>query len=615
MSRRSQPWMCAALAASLAAGPQLAAAAPDGEEASKGDESTRSRAVTEAVLDSVASEMERSLAKLRIEGAQSPYFLGYKMTEVEVNDAVASLGGITNQNERHFVNLEAHVHVGTYQLDNSNFIASGRDDLDGRAEQSLPLEPNPASARRAAWLATDEAYKEALEQFRAKQEALKSGAAGGLGNVPSYSKSKPAAMNQTILVAKLETVEEMKRRAEKISGVLRKHEFVRDSRVAFTSFLERRWLLNSEGSAVHDTRRVSGVLIVASAQAEDGQELTLYYTRYGQTAADLPKDEELSKEAGELAAQLDALRKAPLAENYTGPVLFEGDGAVGVVRSTLAPHLSGTPLPVGVAGRDAIRFGGGLVDRLGLRVVSPLLTLIDDPTAKVADKVPLIGHYRIDDEGVAAQKVEVIKNGDLSTLLMSRTPAKQLGESNGHARLAMPGGVFRGSATNLLVNAKGGLDRKALVRKLVAEARSQGLKYGIVVRLMDDSAITANSEMTRFERLQLLQSSDEEAPPLSLLAFRVYPDGREELVRGVQLKPIGVRAWRDVIAASKRRTVRNFLASVDDPLLLQVGGAGPGYVPSAGVESAVATPDLLFRELDIVPSALGRRMQPAVPAP
>jgi TldD protein len=609
--RRSAAAGAAVLALSAAG---TVAAAPKSEQP-KGDESTRSRAVTEPVVDAVAAEMERSMGGLRIEGAQTPYFMAYKLTEVEVNDAVASLGATTNQKERHFVNLEARVHVGTYEADNSNFVAQGREEMDGTAEQPLPLEPNPASARRAAWLATDEAFKEALEQLRAKQDALKSGAGGGISKVPSYSKAKPAAMSEQVLVPKLETVQEMKQRAEKISAVMKKHRHVRDSRVAFTSFLERRWLLNSEGNSVQDTRRVTGVLIVASAQAEDGQELTLHYTRYGHTAADLPKDEELIKEAGVLAEQLEGLRKAPLVENYTGPVLFEGDGAVDVVRYTLAPQLSGTPPPVGIGGRDAIRFGGTLVDRIGLRVVSPLLTLVDDPTEGKVDKVALIGGYRIDDEGAPAQRVEVIKNGKLNTLLASRTPSRQIKQSNGHARLAMPGGVFRGSATNLLVTARGGLDRKALVRRLLSEAKSQGLNHAIIIRQIDDAAITANSELTRFERLQLLQSADEQAPPLSLLAYRVHHDGREELVRGVQLKPVGVRAWRDVMAASRRRTVRNFLASIEDPFLVQLGGSGFGYVPSAGVESAVATPDLLFRELDIVPSASGRRLPPAIAAP
>jgi hypothetical protein len=102
---------------------------------------------------------------------------------------------------------------------------------------------------------------------------------------------------------------------------------------------------------------------------------------------------------------------------------------------------------------------------------------------------------------------------------------------------------------------------------------------------------------------------------MALRAYLVYPNGKEELVRGVQLKPVQLRSWRDVIAVSKDRTVRNFLASIEDPALLQVNGAGPGFVPSAGVESSVVTPDLLFRELDISPSTLGRRPEPAIPAP
>ena len=354
---------------------------------------------------------------------------------------------------------------------------------------------------------------------------------------------------------------------------------------------------------------------MATAQAEDGQELSLYYSRYGHTAADLPSDSQLLTEAKKLAKQLDALRKAPVVDNYTGPVLFEGDGAVGVVRDTLAPDLSGTPLPVGVSARDASRFGGGLNDRLGLRVVSPLLTVVDDPTVNAVDKQAVIGGYKIDDEGVPAERVQTIDRGKLVSLLMSRTPSKNIHQSNGHARLAMAGGIFRGSATNLIVNGKRGLAEKALERKLLTEAKAQGLKYGIIIREFNDPAITANSDLTRFERLQLLQSSDDEAPPPALLAYRVYPGGREELVRAVQLKPIGVRAWRDVMAVSRDRTVKNFLASSDDPRLVQVSGNGPGFVPSGGVESSITTPDLLFRELDLGPGSLGRFPAPAVPSP
>src|SRR5690606_31740567 len=194
-----------------------------------------------------------------------------------------------------------------------------------------------------------------------------------------------------------------------------------------------------------------------------------------------------------------------LVEPYTGPVLFQGDGAVGIARTTLAPALSGTPVPFGLGGRDAQRFGGELRDRLGLRVVAPLLTVVDDPTTHRVDGVSVIGGYRFDDEGVPAQRVRVIRGGDLEALLMSRTPSRKQTGSNGHARLALPGGIFRGTATNLSVEARRGIGERALVRRLLAEAKAQGLPYGLVIRQLDDPAMTANSELTRFERLQLIQ--------------------------------------------------------------------------------------------------------------
>jgi TldD protein len=602
------------LRAAAALAPLLALAAPAAARPAA-DPATRSTAVTDAVVDAIAQEMQRSLATLRIGGAVAPYFIGYKLTEVEVNDAVASLGAVTDDKERHFVTLEGHVHVGSHDFDNSNFIPSGREGLDGVADLQLPLEPNPSLARRTAWLVTDVAYKEALAQLDAKQEAMRGGAAGGMAGVASYSKAAPHVAEEPVLVPALEKVDALKKRAEKISAVFRDQPHIRDSRVAFTSYLERRWYLNSEGTSATDTRRASGVMIVASAQAADGQELSVYYARYGTTAADLPGDDELVKASKQLAGQLEKLVNAPLAEPYTGPVLFEGDGAVGIVRYALAPLLSGTPVPFGLGGRDANRFGGGLIDRIGQRVLSQILTVIDDPTVDRVDGEAMIGGYKIDDEGVPAQRVEVIAGGTLRSLLMSRTPSRKLSGSNGHARLSMPGGVFRGTTTNLQVSARGGLARKALIGRLLAEAKAQGLPYGLIIRQLDDPAMTANSELTRFERLQLIQGVDAEAPPVALVAYRVYPGGREELVRGVQLKQVQLRAWRDVVAASKARTVRNYLASTENPLFLQVAGLVNAFVPTAGVESAIATPDLLFRELDVVPSSLGRRPPAALPPP
>src|SRR5690606_33553255 len=132
------------------------------------------------------------------------------------------------------------------------------------------------------------------------------------------------------------------------------------------------------------------------------------------------------------------------------------------------------------------------------------------------------------------------------------TPSRQIGASNGHARRLAPGGVYHGSSTNLFVQGKGGLPRARLVRKLLDEARSQGLGYAVIIRALDDTAATAAPELSTRELFHMLKSLNPEAPPVALLAYKVYPDGREELVRGAQLQPVLLRAWRDVIAVGDR---------------------------------------------------------------
>jgi TldD protein len=573
-----------------------------------------STAVTEDILDAIAEEMERARTSLEIPGAPRPYFIAYKVTEVEVNDVVASLGAVTTTRERHFVNIEAHVHVGDHDFDNRNFVIAGAESVDGVASFPLPLEATPRIARRGAWLVTDQAYKEALGQLLAKKEARRTGGVGRSA-VPSFTKEAAVVKEEAVLVPSLESAAELEKRAMAVSAVFRDQALIRDSRVAFTSFLERRWYINSEGTSAHDTRRVSGVIVAAQGQADDGQDVLQYWSKYGITGRDLPGDDGLIDEAKKVLANVIALRAAPAMGRYTGPVLFEGAGAGGIVRETLAPHLGGTPLPEGLTPAEVKTFGGALTDKVGLRVLAPALSIVDDPTVKEWEKQAMIGGYAIDDEGIGAQKVAVVKDGTLTAMLTSRTPSDKDATSNGHARRTAPGGIFHGSATNLILSAKKGLARKALVKKLLDEAKAQGLDHALIVRRFDDPAVTSAPDMTKREMVQLYKSADSEMPPPALLAYKVYLDGKEELVRGAQFRPIDIRAWKDVLAAGNTYTVFNFLANSAPYVEQKIGGADGGAVPSSGIESAIATPDLLFKELDVVGSNSGMRDPPAVPRP
>ncbi|HEX4419326.1 MAG TPA: metallopeptidase TldD-related protein [Kofleriaceae bacterium] len=573
-----------------------------------------SKAVTNEIIDAVAEEMNRAMTQLEIPGAPKPYHIAYKITEVEVNDSAASLGFTTSKRNRHFVNLEARVRVGTPAFDNGNFVVPGADELDAVSAINLPLEATPRIARRAAWLVTDAAYKEALIQLRAKIEARKAG--GARIDIPGWTTEKPVVSEDAVLVAPLETVEELEARAKNLSALFRDQAALRESRVAITSYLERRWYLTTEGTSVTDTRRASGIVISAAGQADDGQLLHQYFLRYGHTAKDLPSDDELKAEAKKLVDNIAALQKAPVMDRYSGPVLFEGEGAVGLLRAALAPNLGGTPVPEGLNPQEAKSFGGALTDKVGLRVLAPSLSIVDDPTARDGAGKALIGGYKIDDEGVAAQRVEVIKDGVLKTLLTSRTPSAKGQTSNGHARRLADGGAFHGSATNLFVTGKGALPRKALEQRLVSAAQGEGLKYGVVVRRFDDAAITSAPEFSRRELVAMIKSTDQQLPPPTILAYKIFPNGKEQLVRGVQLAEVPIRAWKDVLGVSKEMTVYNFLAATETQLQLRLtGGTDDGFVPSGGIESGIITPDLLLKEIDLGGSSAGERPAPVLPKP
>jgi hypothetical protein len=574
-----------------------------------------SKAVTNEILDAIAQEMNRAMTNLEIPGAPKPYQISYKITEVDVNDVSASLGYSTSKRNRHFVNLEARVRVGTPAFDNSNYVVPQADELDGVATANLPLEATPRIARRATWAVTDQAYKEALIQLRAKLEARKTGGVRTT-DVPSWTPTKPVVSETPVLVPELESLDELETRAKSLSALFRDNPAIRDSRVSVTSYLERRWYISSEGTNVTDTRRASGVLIAASGQTDDGEPLAQYFLRYGHTAKDLPTDDELKKETQKLGETIVALKKAPVLDKYRGPVLFEGEGAVGLIRHRLAPNLGGTPVPEGLDPREARNFGGAYTDLVGQRILPTTISIVDDPTAKFGAGKALIGGYKTDDEGVAAQKVEVVKNGILKTLLLSRTPSKKGQVSNGHARRTADGGAFHGSATNLFVSGTGGVPRAQLVNKLIAQAKADGLQYGVIVKRMDDAAITSAPDFSRRELIQMIKTTDQALPPPAILTYRVYPNGKQELVRGVRLAEIPVTAFEDIIGISTEVTTYNFLAAVETQLQLRLAsGTDDGFVPSGGIESGIITPDLLLKRIQLGGSAGGERALPVAPKP
>jgi hypothetical protein len=86
-----------------------------------------------------------------------------------------------------------------------------------------------------------------------------------------------------------------------------------------------------------------------------------------------------------------------------------------------------------------------------------------------------------------------------------------------------------------------------------------------------------------------------------LLVYRIYPDGREELVRGLRFRGFSARSLRDIVAASVETSVFEYL---ENGAPFALSGAS-GFV----AESTVVAPSVVFEELQL------ERAQEQVPTP
>jgi len=362
-------------------------------------------------------------------------------------------------------------------------------------------------------------------------------------------------------------------------------------------------LKKKQRAASDEKRGTMRIDAVAETQAADGMRLVNFVTFTALEAAGLPPFADMQKAVHRMAAELVALRSAPVAKSGVANVLFDGEAAGQIAKLLVADNLAGTPAPRTAGGSEERSQSSEFADRLGQKVASPLLMATDDPAREIGPgKTPLYGAYRIDDEGVAAARVPLIEAGILKGLLMTRTPRKEIAHSNGHAR-ATRFGAPRASIGNLVLAGKPGAPRAALSRAgLLAEMARLGKGGGVssyVVKLLDDPTIPGVANLADGMSMMSVAGSGRAAPSVKpLVVYRVTPDGKgggqEEPVRGLTLEGLVPRSLKDIVAMGKDAVVYNF----------QEGGLG-----FSGVPSTILTPPLLFQDVDVRRS-VGKHKRP-----
>ena len=394
------------------------------------------------------------------------------------------------------------------------------------------------------------------------------------------------------------------RRAEdlavRLSAIFRDMPSVNSSEVRIRQSVAVNRYANSEGSSYVRIAPRTRVFATGSTQAVDGMPLHDFVNVFGRGFDDLPPVEELERQVRAMGSRLTALREAPLLESYNGPVLFEGQAAAELLVQVLVPRLLADRQPMSENPQLEMMLGmsrgeGPWIDRIGARVMPRFLSLVDDPTLNEYGGQVLHGGYAVDDDGVPASPTELIAAGTLRTLLSTRTPVRGIERSSGNRRGGGP------APSNLILTVSDGATKEELRLEMIDLVTGRGLKYGVVIRRVVNPAVQMAIDPMGAVAVMIAGGGLQQGLKPAIEAVKVFPDGREELVRNVELTDVSAAAFRDIALAGADMAVTT--------LTLQAGGgSGLGFLMSLGSGGqpgdtamlvSVAAPSLLFEELTL----------------
>jgi hypothetical protein len=549
-------------------------------------------------LRAMSDELARAKT-LQLNALDKPYFVQYTTSDGEEMVITASLGGILSSMRGRSRSPRVDIRVGSYQFDNSNSIYSGSSRFG-----ALPIDDDYDAMRQDFWLVTDSMYKAATDQITRKRNALREIAE--TDTTPDLSPAKPLVDVEAVphLQADQHQWEEILRH---VSARFSAAPSVSQSAVRFRTISSAYRIVNSEGTVVRIPQELTDVTIRGEALAPDGNKVWNYQAIAGLTAASLPSPADLEKLAERVAADLENLVKAPISEDYSGPVLFEQEAAAQMLASTLADAVRLQRKPVAPPGSNP----GQVLEsvwstKLGGKVLPEWMSIVDDPAKEEFHGTQLAGYYKVDDEGVPAERVVIVDKGVLKGFLASREPVKSITVSNGHGRLPGAWGTEAAVPGNLFIQASETTKETDMRAKLLEKAKAAGLKYGLLIRRLDFPS-TANGEELQSMGRQLQKGGYSRTLNSPLLAYRVYLDGHEELVRGLRFKDFSAKDLRDIDLASDKPYVFNYVNN------------GSSFNHADGANSATTTaivaPSLLLDSVDLARAENEPGKLPIVPAP
>jgi predicted Zn-dependent protease len=488
-----------------------------------------------------------------------PYFIGFRVTDSIQASVSATFGALRNSGIGRSRALDVDVRVGDHTLDNTHAIR-GRS-FGGNSGYGTPLpitiEDDADAIKNAIWLETDREYKIAVEKL-IQIKANKSVTVKEEDQSNDFSKETPQNYTEP-LVTLSPDLNEWKKRIKSYSALFNAYPDIYSSTVSLGAIAQNKYLINSEGTTLRHGRTHWRISITASTKAEDGMQLYKFESFDARSESNLPDDTHIKQKINTLIKELLALRNAPLMEPYTGPAILSGKATAVFFHEIFGHRIEGHRQKDEKEGQTFTR-------QINKEVLPDFISVYDDPTMKQYADTDLNGHYLYDDEGVAAQRVDLVENGILRNFLMSRSPIKGFPQSNGHGRSQAGKKAVSRQAT-LVVESTNTVSMKELRQKLIAECKKQSKPYGL---FFED--ISGGFTFTQRYMPQAFNVTP-------IMVYRVYVDGRpDELVRGVDLIGTPLTSFSKIIACGNQPGIFNGYC-----------GAESGTIPASAISPAVLT--------------------------
>ncbi|RMG97862.1 MAG: hypothetical protein D6705_07655 [Deltaproteobacteria bacterium] len=551
-----------------------------------------------AEVAAVRSELDRGLVGLSVPNAPSPYFAEARWTRAFVWSIAASYGGLTRDLEERQQVAAVRVRVGSPTHDDSGLL--GSDDVAARFDPGI--ESSPTYLAHRTWLAQDASFRAAIRAFSRKEGILARLSVDV--PVPDYGPGPgPTVRLEGGRMAVGVDTEGLAAAVRRASQRFARFPSIDNGEVHVAIVHEHRIVATTEDLAFDRTLTRAIVAAVADTQAPDGMRIdhgrAIHLHEIPTPGPDF--DRQVIALTDRVLTELEALASAPMIdEAYDGPLLFL-DGAAAQLLATLIPSQAhGVPPPLSESGR-VLELEPAWQRRLGKNVLPPFLSLVDDP-----ERDPF-GSYPLDAEGFVPQRIRLVDRGTLTSLLMTRTPGRELRRSNGHAR-ATPALDVGPQISNLVVEVHGrARSQRELERELLRRAREDGYDYAYVVESLRDDVLLGPPPR---DSAATLAGTGKVSLPLPARLWRIEAGGRRTLVRGAMLAPVAIRVLRRIRAVGRRAQVHR--------LRLPVAGYGAADAQlgldaalSHTVDVTVTTPALLVDGLEILVER-GERERPPV---